>query len=115
MRNGPVPADPGQDDSWPVWEPVITRPDPMTAEEWQTRADCDVDDDFDPERFQDEDEFLRLGEEDFTEAELAEIAEAMAALPAKETHPCGITAHGRVGPCSAHYADIDFLLCEHWL
>ena len=79
MRNGPVPADPGQDDSWPAWEPVITRPDPMTAEEWQARADCDVDDDFDPERFQDEDEFLRLGEEDFTEAELAEIAEAMAA------------------------------------
>jgi hypothetical protein len=65
----------------------------MTAEEWQARADCDVDDDFDPERFQDEDEFLRLGEEDFTEAELAEIAEAMAARsPAgrDEPDPAGV-------------------------
>jgi len=39
MPPRPVPADPGRDESRPAaqpepaWEPVITRPDPMTAEE----------------------------------------------------------------------------------
>src|SRR5882724_6985607 len=76
MREGPVPANPGQDESWPGWEPVITCRDPQTAEEREALLAFEG---LDPERYQDEDEFLRPGEEDFTEAELAEIAEATAA------------------------------------
>ena len=41
MLKEPVPADPERDESRPDWEPVITRPDPMTAEEWQAWLDFD--------------------------------------------------------------------------
>jgi Domain of unknown function (DUF222) len=63
------------------WEPVITRPDPMTAEEWQAQADRDTDD-FDPDRFQDEDEFWDPGEE-----EPAEAAEARPSVSADDPDP----------------------------
>ena len=62
MSSEPVPADPGRDESRPrtppapvdpppgepppgepPWEPVITRPDPMTAEEWQAWCDATAD------------------------------------------------------------------------
>ena len=58
MPPGPAPADPGRDDTWPgtpsgpgqdpppgdpgpaEWEPVITRPDPMTEEEREAWLDA---------------------------------------------------------------------------
>ena len=87
-------GDPGRYVSEPdeAWEPVITRPDPLSAEEWQALADRDAADDFDPGRFQDEDEFWGPGE-DLTEAELAEIAAAMAArapVAADDPDPAGV-------------------------
>src|SRR5579862_4028113 len=72
MHNGPVPADPGQGEPCPDWEPVITCPDPMSAEEWQALSDRDAVDGFDPGRFQDEDEFRGPGE-DLAEADLAAL------------------------------------------
>jgi hypothetical protein len=47
MPKESVPADPGRDESRPDWEPVITRPDPMSAEEWQALADFDPAEDTD--------------------------------------------------------------------
>jgi hypothetical protein len=61
------------------WEPVITCPDPQSAEEREALLALDG---LDPEVFQDEDEFWRPGEEDFTGAELAEITEATESRPA---------------------------------
>jgi hypothetical protein len=58
------------------WEPVITRPDPMTAEEWEACLEHDHAADLDPEELQYEDDFLNP-DADLTEAELTEIAEAM--------------------------------------
>ena len=55
------------------WEPVITRPDPMTAEEWEVLLEHDLAEDLDPEELQYEDDFLNP-DADLTEAELAEIA-----------------------------------------
>jgi hypothetical protein len=109
MREGPVPANPGQDESWPGWEPVITCPDPQTAEEREALLAFEG---LDPERYQDEDEFLRPGEEDFTETELAEISAAMEAraaaapgVPAGQagTDPAGVAqmlaaGRGVLGP-----------------
>ena len=47
MHSGPVPADGGRDENpaWRVpdpgdWQPVITRPDPMTEEEWLASLDA---------------------------------------------------------------------------
>src|SRR5579859_4302412 len=75
----PAPADPGRDVSRPgaqpapdSREPVFTRPDPMTAEERQALADRDATHDFDPGRFQDEDEFWGPGE-DLSGADLAAL------------------------------------------
>jgi hypothetical protein len=49
MPSGPVPADPGRGVSRPgaqrepvPWEPVITRPDPMTPEEWEMWVAADL-------------------------------------------------------------------------
>jgi hypothetical protein len=58
------------------WEPVITRPDPMTAEEWEILLEHDLAEDLDPEELQSEDDFLDP-DADLTDAELAEIAAAM--------------------------------------
>ena len=69
MHSAPVPADGGRDDSQPgtppgpdqdppgagdAWEPVITRPDPMTEEERQAWLDA-LDEPFDPEEYPDPD------------------------------------------------------------
>jgi hypothetical protein len=92
MPKESVPADPGRDESRPDWEPVITRPDPMSAEEWQALADFDPAEDTDPETYQDEEDFL-CPDADLTEAELAEIAEATAlAAPvtAGDLDPAGV-------------------------
>ena len=58
------------------WEPVITRPDPMTAEEWEILLEHDLAEDLDPDDLQCEDDFLNP-DADLTGAELAEIAAAM--------------------------------------
>jgi len=85
MSTGPVPAVPGRVGSVPGWEPVITRPDPVTAEEWRAWAEREPDG-LDPEEVQWEDDFwcpdADLTEAELTEAELTEIAAAMAARAA---------------------------------
>jgi hypothetical protein len=58
------------------WEPVITRPDPMTAEEWEILLEHDLAEDLDPGELAWEDDFLDP-DADLTGAELAEIAAAM--------------------------------------
>src|SRR5689334_15156357 len=58
------------------WEPVITRPDPMTAEEWEILLEHDLAEDLDPGELAWEDDFLNP-DADLTGAELAEIAAAM--------------------------------------
>jgi Domain of unknown function (DUF222) len=74
------------------WEPVITRPDPMTAEEWEACLEHDLAEDLDPDELQYEDDFLNP-DADLTEAELAEIAVAMqertAAAPGAAAGPDG--------------------------
>ena len=45
MPSEPVPADPGRGESRPGWEPVITRPDPMSEEEWQAWLDASAGED----------------------------------------------------------------------
>ena len=63
MPQEPVPADPGRDETplgspspgGPVpsdWEPVITRPDPMTEEEREAWLDA-LDEPFDPGEYPD--------------------------------------------------------------
>src|SRR2546423_14678179 len=74
-------ADPAWSSGEPGWEPVITRPDPMTAEEWEACLEHDLAEDLDPDEFQDEDDFW-CPDADLTEAELAEIAAAMEARAA---------------------------------
>ena len=76
-RDGVLARHPGGPDSGPVpWEPVITRPDPVPAEEWRAWLDFDPAEYTDPEAYPDEEDYLSPGELDLTEAELAEIAEA---------------------------------------
>jgi len=80
------------------WEPVITRPDPMTAEEWEASLERDLAEDLDPDDLAWEDDFW-CPDADLTEAELAEIAAAMdaraeaapgAAAGAEGTDPAGV-------------------------
>ena len=71
-----------------AWEPVITRPDPMSAEEWQAWIECEPAEDADPEAYPDEEDYLSPDAE-LTEAELAGIAEATwlaAPVAADETY-----------------------------
>jgi hypothetical protein len=90
MHSAPVPADGGRDDSQPgtppgpdqdppgtgdAWEPVITRPDPMTEEERQAWLDV-LDEPFDPEEYPDPDGPPPPGEDELTAEEVAEIREA---------------------------------------
>jgi hypothetical protein len=71
-----------------AWEPVITRPDPMSADEWQAWLDCEPAEDSDPEAYPDEEDYLSPDAE-LTEAELAGIAEATR-LAADEADPAGV-------------------------
>jgi hypothetical protein len=92
MRHGPVPADSGRDETGPDWDPVITCPDPMSAEEWRAQLDVEPAEDTDPEAYPDEDDFLSP-DADLTEAELAEIAEASwlaAPVTADDPDPAGV-------------------------
>ena len=75
-----------------AWEPVVTRPDPMTAEEWEA---CLADEGLDPEAYPDEDEFCCPDAMELTEAELAEIAaaaELAAPVTADDLDPAGVAA-----------------------
>lgn len=105
-RDGDSVRRPGEPGGEPVaWEPVITRPDPMSAEEWQAWADHEADEDTDPEELQDEDDFLYPGELELTEAELAEIAEL--AAPAAVDGPDPAEAAGTDDPNPAGVDDRD--------
>jgi hypothetical protein len=87
----PVPADPGRDGYRPGREPVVTRADPMTAEEWEACLEHDLAEDLDPGDVQWEDEFLD-SDANLTEAELAEIAGAMTARAAVAPGTAGAAA-----------------------
>jgi len=82
MPRHPVPAESGRDDSRPEaepepdWAPVITRPDPMTAEEREAWLAADEDEPFDPEEWWDPDGPPPPGEDELTPEELAGIREA---------------------------------------
>ena len=87
MPREPAPADPGWDGSrpddpvqcgLPDWEPVITRPDPMTEEEREAWLDAlaGEDEPFGPEEYPDPDGPPPPGEDELTAEELAEIREA---------------------------------------
>jgi hypothetical protein len=92
MRDGPVPADSGRDETGAVWEPVITCPDPMSAEEWRAQLECEPAVDTDPEAYPDEEDYLSPDAE-LTEAELAGIAEAAwlaAPMAADEADPARV-------------------------
>jgi uncharacterized low-complexity protein len=97
MRDGPVPADAGRDETGPDWEPVITRPDPMSAEEWRAQLECEPGEWTDPEEYPEEEDYLDPDALDLTDAELAEIAEAARAAalaagraPGSEADPAGV-------------------------
>ena len=59
------------------WEPVITRPDPLSEKEWLAwcAATAGLEEPFDPEEWFDPDGPPPPGEDALTPAELAEIAE----------------------------------------
>ncbi len=102
MPRRPVPADPGPQESRPgaelepVWEPVITRPDPMTAEEQEAWL---AGDDEPPDL---EEEWDRDGEDELTADELAEIRRATA----DEMLAIEAATAGRRGPRQAGSARV---------
>ncbi len=77
MHSGPVPADGGRDED-PArrvpepedWQPVITRPDPMTEEEWLASLDATACEDEPPE-----DEEEPAGEDGWAEIEARAVAQ----------------------------------------
>src|SRR6201995_5663281 len=73
-----------------AWEPVITRPDPMTAQEWQAQIECGPSEWTDPEEYPGEEDYLDPGALDLTDAELAEIAAATQVQAADHADPAGI-------------------------
>ena len=108
-RLGPDQAPPPGDPIEPGWEPVITRPDPMSAEEWEAWLDHLTEDEpFDPEEYPDPDGPPPPGEDELTAEEIAGIAEtteaeARAAAAAARSGTTGALAAlaaraGRRGP-----------------
>src|SRR5271165_6839854 len=128
MPREPAPADPGRDEDLPGtppgpeqapppggpvapdWEPVITRPDPMTEEEREAWLDAlaGQDEPFDPEEYPDPDGPPPPGEDELSPEEIAGIrevteAEAGAAAAAARSGATGALAAiaayaGRRGP-----------------
>ncbi len=135
MPPGPAAADPGRDDTppggpvpdgvpvpgpdqptppgspvEPDWEPVVTRPDPMTEQEWEAGLDvlAGQDEPFDPEEYPDPDGPPPPGEDELTPEEIAQIgaaaeAEARAAANGARSGTTGAlaaiaAAGGRRGP-----------------
>src|SRR5271167_498130 len=75
-RDEPQPGDPMQDAPYD-WEPVITRPDPMTEEEREAWLDAPAEDEpFDPEEYPDPEGPPPPGEDELTAGEIAGIGEA---------------------------------------
>ncbi len=92
MAGSPADGAHEPDDASVPWEPVITRPDPVSAQEWQAWADFDPAEDMDPETWLDEDDFLPPGAE-LSEAELAGTAAATelgAPVTADDLDPAGV-------------------------
>jgi hypothetical protein len=90
MPPGPAPADPGREENLPdepvpcgppEWEPIITRPDPMTEEEREAWLD-DLDEPFDPEEYPDPEGPPPPGEDELTAEEIAGIREVTEAVRA---------------------------------
>ena len=86
MHSGPVPADGGRDED-PArrvpepedWQPVITRPDPMTEEEWLASLDATAREDEPPEDEEEEEE--PLGEYGWAETEARAATQFAMGLP----------------------------------
>jgi len=83
MHSGPAPADGGRDEDpaqrvpeFEDWQPVITRPDPMTEEEWLASLDATVREDEPPE-----DEEEPLGEHGWAEIEARAAAQFATGQP----------------------------------
>ena len=83
MHSGPVPADGGWDEDparraaeSAAWEPVITRPDPMTEEEWLASLDATAREDEPPE-----DEEEPAGEYGWSEIEARPAAQFATGRP----------------------------------
>jgi hypothetical protein len=75
-RDGDPVRRPGEPDGGAsAWEPVIMRPDLMSAEEWRAQLECEPAEGSDPEEYPDEEDYLSPHAVDLT-AELAEIAAA---------------------------------------
>jgi hypothetical protein len=62
----------------PDWEPVVTRPDPMTEEEREAGLAAEEDEPFDPEEWRDPDGPPPPGEDELTPDELAGVEAAAA-------------------------------------
>jgi len=86
MPQRPVPAARGRDESRPAaqpgpdpgWEPVVTRPDPMTAEEREAWLAAEDGEPFDPEEWPDPDGPPPPGQDELTAEEAAGIRAAAA-------------------------------------
>jgi hypothetical protein len=120
MPSEPVPADPGREESPPPggpvpcepsdWEPVVTRPDPMTEEEREAWLDAVAgqDEPFDPEEWYDPEGPPPPGEDQLTPEEIAGISEVIedqarvaavaARLRATEALAAIAASAGRRGP-----------------
>jgi Domain of unknown function (DUF222) len=97
-----------------AWEPVMTRPDPMSAEEWRSQLECEPAEGSDPEEYPDEEDYLNPDALDLTDAELAEIAAAtrLAALAAGQAYGTEGAAPG-ADPAGADPAGVaDALLAQ---
>ncbi len=75
------PSDNSVEDEPSGWEPVITRPDPVSAEELEAWLDhlAEQDEPFNPEEYPDPDGPPPPGEDELTVAEIAEVLEAVEA------------------------------------
>ena len=95
MPPEPAPADPGRDDR-PGWEPVITRPDPMTREELEAWLDVTAaeGEPFDPLEWRDPEGPPPPGEDELTAEEIA----AVRAAAADEGLAVDAARAGRRGP-----------------
>ena len=79
--SSPEPSDKSVEYGPSGWEPVITRPDPMSAEELEAWLDhlAGEDEALDPEEYPDPDGPPPPGEDELTAAEAADVAEAVQA------------------------------------
>jgi len=98
MLRRPVPAAPGRDESrpgaQPAWEPVITRPDPMTAEEREAWLAAEDGEPFDSEEWPDPDGPPPPGQDELT----AEEAAGIRAAASDELLALQAASTGRRGP-----------------